>query len=135
MKPDFTGTWEFNPAKSLLQINPPDSTIMVIDHHEPSFRLSRTHTQNNQSDTISVELMTDGRELILDQGEIRVRGRAYWDADVLVFDSLLTRGEEEASNLVRYKLTEKLESLIAEETFRSRKLNYDNVWVLDRKRA
>jgi len=134
MKPDFTGIWEFNPKKSTLQIEPPDSTVMVIDHHEPVFRLSRTHTRSNKSDTLSVDLMTDGRELVLDQGEFHIRGHAYWDSDVLVFDSILTRAQEEATNDVRYTLSGTLNSLIAEETFRSKRLNYHNVWVLDRKK-
>ncbi len=30
MKPDFTGTWKFNPGKSRLQIPIPDSAIFVI---------------------------------------------------------------------------------------------------------
>ncbi len=29
-KPDFSGTWKFNPAKSRLEIAPPTRTIFVI---------------------------------------------------------------------------------------------------------
>ncbi|HUL43769.1 MAG TPA: hypothetical protein VLY03_05385 [Bacteroidota bacterium] len=134
-KPDFTGVWVFNPEKSTLQIDPPDSTAIVINHREPGFRLSRTHTRENASDTLSLELVTDGRELVLDQAGIRIRGRVFWDADTLVFDTTLIRGEDEATNIVRYRLSDLPASLIAEESFRSRSVNYDNVWVMDRKKS
>ena len=34
-KPNFSGTWKFNPAKSKLQIPPPDSGVFRIDSQEP----------------------------------------------------------------------------------------------------
>jgi hypothetical protein len=43
-KPDFSGTWIFNPAKSKLEIDPPTKSIFVIEHRDPKFSLSRTHT-------------------------------------------------------------------------------------------
>ena len=131
-KPNFTGTWKFNPAKSVLQITQPDETIIVIDHQEPFFRITRTHKVDKKSDSFTVELTTDGKKISIDQPEVRLRARAYWDDDALVFDSDLVRGSEAATNVVRYSFGEDLNSIVAEEQYQSKNLNYKNVWVLDK---
>jgi hypothetical protein len=52
-KPNFSGTWRFNPAKSALQISPPDATVFVIEHREPALRVARTHITGGKSDTFT----------------------------------------------------------------------------------
>lgn len=131
-KPDFSGTWRFNPEKSALQIPAPDATIFVIDHREPMLRITRTHTVGGKSDTFTLDLTTDGKETALDRGDLQLRARVYWDGDVLVFDSQVTRGGQEGTNVVRYTLAPDLGSFVAEERFRSKELNYDNKWVMER---
>jgi len=131
-KPNFTGTWKFNPSKSLLQIPAPDSTIFVVEHMEPVFRLSRTHVVGDKSDTFALDLTTDGTEVDIVRGDLRLRARVYWEGETLVFDSHVVRGGEDASNIVRYKLAGTLDSLVAEERFRSKSLCYDNIWLLER---
>ena len=54
-KTNFTGTWKFNPNKSALQSPSPESSIFVIEHHEPNFHLERTHVLGGVSDTFSVD--------------------------------------------------------------------------------
>jgi hypothetical protein len=131
-KPNFTGTWIFNPAISVLQIPAPDSTVFVIDHREPVLRISRTHIVGEKQDTFSLDLTTDGQEVSVDRDDLGLNCRAYWDGDTLVFDSKLTRAGEEATNIVRYTLTNGGKTFRAEERFRSSSLNYDNLWMLDR---
>lgn len=131
-RPDFTGTWTFNPGRSVLQIPPPDSLVLRIDHRDPLFRISRTYTAGGKSDSFTLDLTTDGTEVTLDRGDLKLRARAYWDGDTLVFDSELVRGGEEGSNLVRYSLEQSLDYFVAGERFRSASLNYDNTWVLNR---
>ena len=133
-KPNFSGTWKFDLARSVLQIPQPDSTTFVIDHREPLLRISRTHVVGDKADTFALDLTTDGREVTLDRGELRLRARAYWDEDTLVFDSRLARGGEEGTNVVRYALAEDEQSFAAEERFRSGSLNYDNTWVMEKVR-
>lgn len=67
-----------------------------------------------------------------ERGDLQIRARAYWDGDTLVFDTRLLRAGDEATNVVRYTLSDNRETLVAEECFRSGSLNYDNVWWLDR---
>ena len=131
-RPDFSGTWKFNPARSALQIPAPDSTLFVIVHREPRLRITRTHVVSDRSDTLVLDLTTDGREAALDRDALRLRCRAFWEGDTLVFDSRILRGDGEATNVVRYSLAADRGSFLAEERFRSPSLSYDNTWVLER---
>jgi len=134
-KPDFTGTWRFNSAQSVLQINAPDATEFIIEHHEPALRITRTHIVDDKRDTFSIGLTTDGREVTIERDGLQLRCRAYWEDDALVFDSKLVRGDEVGTNIVRYTLSDDGEIFRAEEKFRSSALNYDNFWLFNRDTA
>lgn len=131
-KPDFSGTWRLNRERSLLQIAAPDDTIFVVEHREPALRITRTHVVGDTRDTFSLDLTTDGREVSIEREGLRLRSRAGWEGETLLFDSHVTRGADEGTNTVRYTLAADGGSFVAEERFRSKALNYDNRWVLDR---
>ena len=103
-----------------------------MEHREPALRITRTHISGERRDTFSLDLTTDGRETVLDRGELRIHARVTWDGDTLVFDTRLVRSGEEASNVVRYSLSDEGKTFVAEERFRSASTRYDNLWVLDR---
>ena len=63
-KPDFSGEWTLNREKSRLQTPMPDSTLFRIEHREPVFRLTRTHVVKGKADTFSIDLTTDGKEVV-----------------------------------------------------------------------
>jgi len=104
----------------------------VVDHREPALSISRTHFAGDTRDTFSLDLTTDGREVPVVRTDVRLQCRAYWDGEILVFDTRLVRAGDEATNVVRYVLSEDRGTLVAEERFRSASLNYDNLWILDR---
>ena len=131
-KPDFTGTWRFNRELSSLQITAPDSTIFTIEHHEPAFRFSRTHIFAQKKDAFSMDLTTDGTMVETRRGDVTVQARAFWEGRTLVFDSLLTGPDDSGTNVVRYELAEDGNTITARESLRSSRLQYDNVWVMDR---
>jgi hypothetical protein len=134
-RPNFSGTWKWNPAKSVLQITGPDSTVFVIDHREPFLRISRTHVASGKRDSFTIDLTTDNTQVVLDREGTQLRARAYWKDTTLVFDTKIIREGEEASNTVRYSLDVAGVSFVAAERYRSRTLNYDNRWVLDKEDA
>jgi hypothetical protein len=134
-KPDFTGRWKYNPSKSVLRIPPPESTSLVIEHREPHFRLSRTLVVGGSSDTFSIELTTDGREVVQERDDLQICARLYWEGETLVFESVLTGDEEQATNVVRYTLAEQGETFVARERFSSERQSYENLWVLDRQQS
>ncbi len=131
-KPNFTGTWEFNRQKSVLQVPSPDRSIFVVEHREPLFRINRTHVAGGKRDAFMLDLTTDGRESVMERDGSKLVARAYWDGDTLVFDTRIVRGGEEATNVVRYTLAPGGGEFVAHERFRSASVNYDNMWLLER---
>ena len=133
-RPNFSGTWKVNFQKSVLEITAPDSTLFVVEHNEPRFHLARTHVSKGKSDTFSIDLTTDGKEVIRKEGNRTDYSRAYWEGDVLVFSTRIVMGDKEATNLVRYAMAKDAQSFTAMERFRGPKLQYDNIWVMERQK-
>ena len=131
-KPDFTGSWKFNPDKSSLQIPAPESTTFVIDHREPRFHLERTHVFGGNSDTFCIDLITNGEAVVRAHAGFEINASLYWKAETLVFDSKLEREGEQATNIVRYSLSDDGQSFIAIEQFCGKEYSYENTWVFDR---
>ncbi|MGB2714909.1 MAG: hypothetical protein WBC51_12060 [Vicinamibacterales bacterium] len=87
-KPNFTGKWTLDVAKSDFgQFPPPESIVHVIEHKEPSIKIT-THSKSQMGE-MSAEhnLTTDGKEHLnkmrvmnTDQ-EVKVAGK--WDGDKL----------------------------------------------------
>lgn len=133
-KPNFTGTWKVNLQKSKLQIPPPESTVFLVEHDEPRLKITRTHVFSGKSDTFTILLTTDGHETVLKDAQRTIYSRAYWEGNVLVFDSRIVTEAGEATNVVRYRMAKDGQSFTARERLRSPKLNYDNVWVMERQK-
>jgi hypothetical protein len=131
-KPNFSGVWKYNPSKSNLQIPPPTSSTLEIEHNEPDFILTRTHYYEEVSDTWGIHLTTDGKEVIQEEGEEKLVVHLYWEGNQLVFDSKIYIRNREASNIVKYALSEDGNTLIATEHFCGPVIKYDNVWVFDK---
>ncbi len=131
-KPDFSGTWRANFAKSKLQIQQPESTVFVLDHREPRFILSRTHTFAGKSDTWGIELITDGKETVRKESGRALHVRLTWEGDSLVFDVELDLPEGKGHDRVKYSISPDGKTFTAQESYRDPKTSYDNLWVFDR---
>jgi len=131
-RPNFSGTWKFNPQKSKLQIQSPDSTTFIIEHNEPDFKLTRTHIFSGKSDTFSITLNTDGNKISFHHRGLEINAKLYWIEDMLVFDSIINRDNEIATNIVKYRLEDQGKTFIAEEKLSSSDQNYTNIWVLEK---
>lgn len=131
-KLDFTGTWRFNHQRSLLEIPPPDSTIFVIDHRDPTFRLERTHTTGGVIDRMQIELKAGEGACTQMHGDVEICARLYWEGDALVCESVLKRGAEQGTNVVRYQLSDHGRTLLADETLKLGSHSHQNLWVFDR---
>ncbi len=134
-KPDFSGTWVFNPSRSQLQIKLAlESGVFTIDHREPLFRFSRVFVVAGKEDALSYDLTTDGQEKVEEGPARTTTSRLYWDGDVLVLDErIVLKDGRRAVNVVRYSLQDGGRTLVADEKFRGPIRKYDNHWVADRK--
>ncbi len=132
-KPDYSGTWKANFAKSKLQIPAPESTLFVIEHREPHFKLSRTHTSREFSDTWGIELTTDGKEVTREEANRTLHCRLTWEGSSLAFAvRIRLRDGEEITDRVKYVMAADGKSFTAYESYRGRTAKADNVWVLER---
>ncbi len=132
-KPNFTGTWKFNPQKSSLQLpRVPDSVVGNIKHQEPTIEFARTIVFGDRSDTFGITLTTDGKVVVRNNGNAVNRFRAYWLGDSLIFEAVVDSEGDWATNYVAYTLSEDGKVMTAVERFRSRERNYDNKWVLEK---
>jgi hypothetical protein len=129
-KPDFSGTWNLNPAKSRLEIPPPTSSTFYITHKDPVFRLKRTHVYGTKSNTWSIELIADGPEVV--QKEDDFHARLSWRQDALVLESYWIYRGAKTTNTVRYTLSNGGKVFTADENLAGPKVRHHNVWVFDR---
>ena len=132
---DFSGVWLLNKERSQFQLKileKLEKGIIKIDHEEPDFRLSRVFTMDGKNDSLTLELTTDGKEKISQEGNQKHISRLFWEGDTLVFITRIIAPQGEATNIVRYRLKDSGRTLEAEEQFRGPRLKYDNLWVLDK---
>jgi len=88
-KPDFSGKWSLDIAKSDFgAAPPPESIVHVIEHKEPSLKVSSTQTGPQGTVTNTRNLTTDGKEnanTMRAMGtEQAIKSTTKWDASKLV---------------------------------------------------
>ncbi|HET7219382.1 MAG TPA: hypothetical protein VFJ02_15095 [Vicinamibacterales bacterium] len=88
-KPDFSGKWTLDVAKSDFgQMPPPESMVAVIEHKEPNVKI--TSTQKNQQGEVTNErtMTTDGKEnnntLRTMMGDQPITSTTKWNGKALV---------------------------------------------------
>lgn len=88
-KPNFSGDWKLNAAKSTLGAMPaPTSYTRKVTHAEPSITIEDTQTgtpAGDQHDTRTYT--TDGKEISFQANGADVKSAAIWDGDALQIDS------------------------------------------------
>jgi hypothetical protein len=133
-KPDFSGDWVLNKAKSTVikQLAGLEKAVAHIEHHDPVFKFQRTFTIDGKDNSFGYDLTTDGEEVVSDQGDSKLYSRLYWDGNALVFFTRIVAPAGEATNIVHYRLAREGRELRAEEQFRGPQVSYDNLWVFDK---
>ena len=129
---DFSGTWIFNAEKSRLEMTAPTKSIFVIEHQEPKFKVTRTHTFGEESNTLSFEFTTDGKEHYWKEGEWESWTRMNWLGEELVLDMKIAYLGDEGTNVVHYRLAEEGKTLVAAEWYHMPKGQHHNLWVFER---
>ncbi len=92
-KPDFSGDWKINLAKSNFGVVPPPTSFTrKIAHSEPSLTIADDQKggTGDQNDTRSYT--TDGKEIAYESNGAGVKSAATWDGEAIVFNSKATAG-------------------------------------------
>jgi hypothetical protein len=88
-KPNFSGEWKLNIAKSTMGPVPaPTSYVRKVTHAEPSITIEDTQTGSplgDQHDTRTYS--TDGKQISYQANGADVKSAATWDGDALQIDS------------------------------------------------
>jgi hypothetical protein len=87
-KPNFSGTWTLNVAKSDFGALPgPTSRTDVIDHNDPVLKDAVTQETQQGPQNATLNYTTDGKEVTNQQGPLAVKSTLTWDGDNLVVNS------------------------------------------------
>ncbi|HNX49461.1 MAG TPA: hypothetical protein PLS53_03205 [Thermoanaerobaculaceae bacterium] len=131
-KPDLSGKWVLNLGKSTLATPGIEAGTVRITHQEPRFHFARTFQTRDGRDNLTFDATTDGAERTTRSDGMTTRSRLHWEGQELVLDETTQVGSRTATNVVHYSLSDGGKVLIARESFRGPRLQYDNTWMFDR---
>jgi hypothetical protein len=106
-KPNFSGTWVMDTSKSDFGAMPaPSSGTAVIDHKEPSVKISVKQTNEMGDLAFAMDLVDDGQKVSTWQifGS-DAKSTAHWDGDALVINTETTIQDNAMKFANRYTLS------------------------------
>jgi hypothetical protein len=71
-RPDFSGWWKLDAAKSDIEEPNLKGALFHIEHRDPAFRIARTLVYGGETKTMNFDLRTDGRPVEVRYGEERL---------------------------------------------------------------
>lgn len=87
-KPNFTGDWKMNPAKSDFGMLPPPASIRrTITHTEPNLTIVEDQRSDMGDASTTRKYVTDGTPMTFTAQGAEVSGSAKWDENTLVVNS------------------------------------------------
>jgi hypothetical protein len=105
-KPDFSGTWKLNVAKSDFGVlGGPDSRTDVITHKEPSLTDDVTSEGAQGKQQYTVKYTTDGKEATNQVGPREIKSTLKWDGSNLVISSKFMYNDAEVLGQATWALS------------------------------
>lgn len=105
-KPNFSGSWKTNAAKSDFgPMPPPDKWDMAVEHKDPSLKVKTTMASQMGERTVDAAYTTDGVETTVSEGQGQTRATVTWDGNSIVFKT--TRKANMQGEEIEIKGTEK----------------------------
>ncbi len=93
-KPDFSGTWKLNIAKSNFGALPaPDSATLKIEHNDPAFKMISVTVTSSGERSYELAFTTDGKECTNWVGNVEVKSVLRWEGTTLVMEHKAAGGE------------------------------------------
>jgi hypothetical protein len=135
-RPNFSGTWELDVARSNFGPVPgPSKSTQVIEHQEPHLRLTADSEGFMGETHVELEMITDGSET-----EQTVDGRprkmqTYWDGAALVTEwEVANPGQARFAMVDRRTLSQDGETMTVKRQLRSNGADWEQTAVFTRKR-
>lgn len=132
-KPNFTGNWKLNTAKSDFgQFPAPSSMTQTVTHDDPSLKVAtKMATDNGDFDFDSV-YSTDGKETTNTFGPNEMKSVAKWDGDVLTTQTKGSFGDSEVTINDKWTLSADGKVLTIQRHFVSSQGEMDQKIVLEK---
>ena len=131
-RPDLTGTWKLDKAKSRLQAPAPDTSILYVDHSHPRLLLTRAHVTDGVADLFEILVLADGKDDVKTWKEHKTVNRCQWEGNELVLESRERRGRKETLTSMRFALSPDGRTLTVEERLAGPGRKVGNTLVLNR---
>ncbi len=114
-KPNFSGTWKLDTAKSDFGAFPaPEKATLKVDHQDPKVNVTSSAVSEMGDQNIELKLMTDGTETSNEVMGIPVKSTGKWDGKSVVFDSKFTTDGGDVAIAERWTLSEDGKTLTLE---------------------
>lgn len=95
-RPNFTGTWKLNIAKSDFGPLPgPDSQTSIIEHNDPAMKINANSTGPQGNQNIVINMTTDGKEATNSVAGNDVKSTSSWEGNHLVMDAKLKFNDQD----------------------------------------
>lgn len=128
-KPNFSGTWRLNKAKSNYgPVSAPARMERKIVHEDPMLKMMIIQTNDEGERTLEQVYRTDGAESVNKVGSREVTSIAKWDGQALVISS--ERGDFAQNE--RWTLSEDGKVLTLVNRIKSPKGNFEVTVVMDK---
>lgn len=131
-KPNFSGEWKLNVAKSDLGSMPAVSRTDKIEHKEPNLKVTSTQENQNGKVTADVKYTTDGKE---STNEIRgnaVKSTAKWEGNVLAITSKANFNGNDITINDKWSLSKDGKTLTVNRQFEGPQGKFDHKIVLEK---
>jgi hypothetical protein len=106
-KPNYSGTWKLNVAKSDFGPIPgPDTRTDVIEHSDPTLKVSTSQDGAQGKQEYTLNMTTDGKEAINRPGGLEVKSIGGWEANNLVINVKLKFQDNDVEAKTTWLLSE-----------------------------
>ena len=119
-KPNFSGDWKMNVAKSEFGMMPaPTSSVQKITHSDPDLKLTITQVSERGEFTSNNAYTTDGKECVNKGRMGEIKSKLKWDGDALVIESKADFGGNDVTITDKWSLSEDGKTLTINRHFAS----------------
>jgi hypothetical protein len=132
-KPNFTGNWKLNTAKSDFgQFPAPSAMTQKATHEDPSLKVATKMATDNGDMEYESTYSTDGKETKNPFGPNEMKSVAKWEGDALSIQTKGQFGDNEITIQDRWELSEDGKTLTMKRHFTSSMGEMDQKIVLDK---
>ncbi len=114
-KPNFSGTWKLETAKSDFgSFPPPTKSTLKVDHQDPKLNFASTAETEMGEQTVELKLLTDGTESTNEVMGMQVKTTAKWDGNAIAMQSKVTTPNGDVTLDERWSLADDGKTLTIE---------------------